>query len=350
VARIRRTTVGAAVVIKRARFGTGLLGLIGLASHPTMPPGRLSPSVQINSMTIPEILKALDTYTGRFPMQAMRAAIEQREAITSELLRVVETVAENSEHYSRREVHMVHVFALYLLAQFREKRAYPFVIKMFSAPGETPFELAGDTVTEGLNRIFASVYDGNPSPLQELFENEAANEYVRNAAIDAFVVLAHTGQMAREAVVAYFTSLFHGRLKRTYSHAWDGLVVAVADLPAPELLEDVRRAYADDLVDPGFAHLEGIERILREQERGRRERCRVITDAIAEMEWWESFKKAGRTSSKAAQSRQSAAVAGDAPSQPKVHKKPWRNAPCPCGSGKKYKHCCGSAATKSPNH
>jgi hypothetical protein len=224
--------------------------------------------VQINSMTIPEILKALDTYTGRFPMQAMRAAIEQREAITSELLRVVETVAENSEHYSRREGHMVHVFALYLLAQFREKRAYPFVIKMFSAPGETPFELAGDTVTEGLNRIFASVYDGNPSPLQELFENEAANEYVRNAAIDAFVVLAHTGQMTREAVVAYFTSLFHGRLKRTYSHAWDGLVVAVADLPAPELLEDVRRAYADDLVDPGFAHLEGIERILREQERG----------------------------------------------------------------------------------
>jgi hypothetical protein len=32
---------------------------------------------------------------------------------------------------------MLHVFALYLLAQFREKRAYPFVVKMFSAPGES---------------------------------------------------------------------------------------------------------------------------------------------------------------------------------------------------------------------
>jgi len=292
-------------------------------------------------MTIPEILNELGPHTGRFPMQAMRAAIEQREAITPELLRVVEAVAENAEQYARREGHMLHVFALYLLAQFREKRAYPFVVKMFSASGETPFELAGDTVTERLNRIFASVYDGNPAPLQELVENEAANEYVRDAAIDAFVVLAHTGQMTREAVVAYFTALFHGKLKRSPSHAWDGLAVAVADLPAPELLEYVRQAYAEGLVNPWFASLEGIERTLRERESGRRERGRVITDAIAEMEWWASFKKAGQTSSKAAQARQSAAVAADTPSLPKVHKKPWRNAPCPCGSGLKYKKCCG---------
>ena len=44
-------------------------------------------------MTIPEILKELESYTGRFPMAAMRAAIEQREAITPELLRVLEAVA-----------------------------------------------------------------------------------------------------------------------------------------------------------------------------------------------------------------------------------------------------------------
>ncbi|MBR0400159.1 MAG: SEC-C domain-containing protein [Mogibacterium sp.] len=25
-------------------------------------------------------------------------------------------------------------------------------------------------------------------------------------------------------------------------------------------------------------------------------------------------------------------------------KKPGRNDPCPCGSGKKYKHCCGKNA------
>src|ERR1022692_2089495 len=112
-------------------------------------------------MTISEILKELEPYTGRFPMKAMEAAIEQREAITPELLRVLEAVAENPLAFAKRQDYMLHIFALFLLAQFREKRAYAPTVKMFSAPGETPFDLAGDTVTAGLNRILASVYDGD---------------------------------------------------------------------------------------------------------------------------------------------------------------------------------------------
>src|SRR5713101_5305708 len=112
------------------------------------------------SMTIPEILKELEPYTGRFPMEAMRAAIEQRETITPELVRVVEAIAANPAEVAKRDDYMLPVFALYLLAQFREKRAYPAIVKMFSAPGETSFDLVGDTVTEGLKQVLASVYDG----------------------------------------------------------------------------------------------------------------------------------------------------------------------------------------------
>ena len=210
-------------------------------------------------MTIPEILKELELYTGRFPKRAMQAAIEQQEAITPELFRVLERAAEDPVKFSQQKDYMLHVFAMYLLAQFREKRAYRPLVKMFSAPGETPFDLAGDTVTERLQCIFGSVYDGDPAPLQALVEDENANEYVRNAALDAFVVLKESGQMPREEVVAYYRSLFHGKLKRTFSYAWNGLVTAVADLPAPELLEEVRQAYRDDLVDGPFppAHDDG---------------------------------------------------------------------------------------------
>ncbi|MBM3878373.1 MAG: DUF1186 domain-containing protein [Verrucomicrobia bacterium] len=56
-------------------------------------------------------------------------------------------------------------------------------------------------------------------------------------------------------VVGYYRRLFHGKLKRVYSHAWNGLVCAVADLPAPELLAEVRQAYEEGLVDPAFARL-----------------------------------------------------------------------------------------------
>jgi Protein of unknown function (DUF1186) len=212
-------------------------------------------------MTIPEILKELEPYTGHFPMKAMKAAIEQREAITPDLLRVLEAVANDPAKWAaERQNDMLHVFAVYLLAQFRDKRAYPLLVKSVSAPGEVPFDLFGDTITEGLKQLFASVYDGDPVLLQGLVESEHINEFVRDAAIDAFLVLEHTGQMPRDKVADYFRSLFHGKLQRTPSQAWSGLVCAVADLPAPELLEEVRQAYADDLVDSMVADLEEIER------------------------------------------------------------------------------------------
>src|SRR5437899_8894507 len=160
---------------------------------------------------------------------------------------------------------------------------------MFSAPGETSYDLVGDTVTEGLKQIFASVYDGNPAPLHRLIENEEANEYVRDAAINAILLLEQTGQMARAEVIDYFRGLFHSRLQRIHSFAWNGLVCAVADLPAPELLEGVRQAYAEGLVDESVADLEGIERDLAAPEPSRRERPTLITDAIGEMERWACF-------------------------------------------------------------
>ena len=294
-------------------------------------------------MTVPEILKELEPYTGRFPMKAMRAAVEQREAITPELLKVLERCAEDPVAFAKREDYMLHSFALYLLAQFREKRAYPLAAKIFSAPGEVPFDLFGDTVTEGLSQILGSVYDGDPTPLERLAESEDVNEYVRNAAIDTFLVLEHSGQMPRDQVVGYFQRLFGGRLKRTHSHAWNGLVSAVGDLPAQELLEDVRRAYEDGLVDPGFASLEGIERDLRSHPEGRRDGHYVITDAINEMEWWASFHQ--EDSGPKIQPKLGTPVpppATPAPSpsdytaakpfvrEPKI----GRNDPCPCGSGK----------------
>src|ERR1035438_2933324 len=128
-------------------------------------------------MTISEILKDLEPYTGRFPMKAMEAAIEQREAITPELLRVLEAVAEDPLAFAKRQDYMLHLFAMHLLAQFREKRAYAPIVKIFSAPGDTPFDLAGDTVTEGLKRILGSVYDGNPGLLEKLVESEEINEF-----------------------------------------------------------------------------------------------------------------------------------------------------------------------------
>ena len=55
------------------------------------------------------------------------------------------------------------------------------------------------------------------------------------------------------------------------------------------------------------------------------------------------FEQAAATEAEAYQASQ-----GDMPSQPIRREEPKvrRNDPCPCGSGKKYKKCCGKAAAK----
>ncbi len=60
-------------------------------------------------MTIPEILKELEPYTGKFLMKAMREAIEQREAITRERLRVVEAIVANPTEFAHRDGYMLPV-------------------------------------------------------------------------------------------------------------------------------------------------------------------------------------------------------------------------------------------------
>ena len=287
-------------------------------------------------MTISEILKDLEFYTERFPRRAMQQAIEQREAITPHLLGVLEEAAAGAQAFAQRKDYMLHLFAMHLLAQFRDIRAYSPLIKMFSAPGEVPFDLAGDTVTEGLSRILGSVYDGDPAPLQRLVQADCANEYVRSAAIDTFIVLVRSGQMDIGEVVTYYRNLFQGKLRRIPCHVWNGLVCAVADLPAPALLDDVRQSYADGLADKGFADLQGIERDLLNPGQRIHTNYALITDAIAEMQWWACFQPQRVTRPTTSQ------LVAPSPAASLQRKfNVGRNDPCPCGSGKKHKKCCG---------
>jgi preprotein translocase subunit SecA len=59
------------------------------------------------------------------------------------------------------------------------------------------------------------------------------------------------------------------------------------------------------------------------------------------MHWWACFSPRKESRPNLAEPFRAAAVRHDA--GPGVRSKPkvGRNAPCPCGSGKKYKRCCG---------
>lgn len=87
---------------------------------------------------------------------------------------------------------------MFLLAQFREKRAYPLIVNLFSHLGDTSDNIAGDFVCEDLHRVLASVCHGDTTLIKQLIENRDADEYVRGAGLRALLVLVVNGKKTRE--------------------------------------------------------------------------------------------------------------------------------------------------------
>jgi hypothetical protein len=296
-------------------------------------------------MTIPEILRQFQRPVQPFPLAEMRAAAKQREEITPELLRILEDAIDRAEELAEDESYMPHLYALYLLAQFRETRAYPLVIRLASLPSETLDLLVGESfVTESLGRILVSVSGGDIAPIQHLIEDEQAGDYVRMAAIGSLTILVGTGDKSREEIVAYFAELFRGKLERRPSDMWCELVACTADLYPDELFDDVKKAYDDDLIDPNFVGLDEVERDRAAGWEAMRRRLeqkplrRPILSAIREMQGWPCFQEPrNKQPSSLADLHHMPAIRPVSSAERKI----GRNEPCPCGSGKKYKKCCG---------
>jgi hypothetical protein len=283
------------------------------------------------------IRQELEFYTGKFPTAAVRAASEQREAVTPMLLDALRKVADDPEEMVREPNLMLPTYAMYLLAQFREQAAYPLLVKFFSTPGDLCLDTTGDLVTEDLGRILASVCHNDLEPIKRMIEDPAVNEYVRSACLRTLTILVLEEELSREQVVDYFHSLFRGKLDRKPDFIWSALVVACCDLYPQELLQDIERAYDDGLVELFHIRLESVrdklalgkEEILQKSRRYRRG---FVEDTVAEMNRWASFE--ADTHAPAPEFPMTA-------QQPLVKgKKLGRNDPCPCGSGKKYKKCC----------
>ena len=300
-------------------------------------------------MQIPEILHQIERATGRFARTAVEAAVAHREEVTPELLRILEDTVNRAAEFDADGDYMAHLYAMFLLAQFRENRAYPLVVRFASLPGDLLDSLCGDFITEDLGQILASVCGGELAGIQSLIENETADEWVRGAALSSLVTLVATGQKSRDEIVSYFAGLFRGKLVSRRSHVWDTLVSYSSDLYPEELLEDIEHAYEESLVDTRYIGFDDVKRDLamgkdrilaRLADNPHR---RLVEDTVAEMGWWACFGEDSQNSGENTAQARAKANLNSAAGSSRIGKptpKTGRNEPCPCGSGRKYKKCC----------
>ena len=252
-------------------------------------------------MELDQIISELENYNGEFPRLAVEKAVEKQEEITPLLLANIEKWKDNLEELLELPDYFLHIYSLFLLAQFKETKAYPLIIEFFSAPGDITLNVTGDLVTEHLGRILATVSDGNIEPLKAVIENPQINEFVRGAAVNSLMVLFAQGVISRELVIEYFEELFSTKLEQEISgeqepsFIWIDLVINSAKLYPDKLRQYLDRILNSDLIDPFFFSQEDIDYYLQLGKDGtldelRRDRhCAFIEDTIAEMENWYCF-------------------------------------------------------------
>jgi hypothetical protein len=302
-------------------------------------------SVPVAKMSPDQVLIELGKDRTTHPLEALGSAEAHRGVLVQPLLEVLDRCVTHPDTATEEEAQLF-CYALYLLAKWRETRAYPLVIRWLSLSDANSTGLSGDVSTQDGARILAAVYDGDLEPIKRLVLNRGADEFSRGVAIAALALLTVWAEVPRDIIVDYFMWLAREGLEREPSYVWGALAAESADIEALAVFPELRRAYDEDLIDPqtvGRSELDDVEASPRGELLERmKNRYPPIDDVARATSWWARF---GQRSSSRRAEELALAAAGefeDGPMEPyRAPQKVGRNEPCPCGSGKKYKKCCG---------
>jgi len=288
-------------------------------------------------MTAQEIVDALSTMTRRFPREALSEAPQHREELIPHLLDSLDYVCGNADKLIKEESpYDLHFYAMYLLAQFREKKAFPRMIRLLRMDKETVDYFLGDVVTEGASRCLCSVYDGNLGLLKELIEDTNADVYARNAALDAYGFITRGDATAREEMIDYLRRFIYGPMQNDTGDMPTFVASVILDEHFFELIPDVKILHDRELIDT-FAHgdYDGFLDFIFSYSG---DKGIFIDNVVTELQYWAKYKEEPKPKPKL---KPKQIPKQPAEMQPAITKKKiGRNDPCPCGSGKKYKKCC----------
>lgn len=316
---------------------------------------------------VSSILAELDAPFDVLPRNAIEAARLRREEIIPGLIALIERAAQSAAQGQPVESNG-HFFALFLLGELRASEALPAIVNAVALPGEAPFALFGDAIHDALPQVLAALAAGaHLDPLLTLLERQDVNEYVRWVTASALARLVAADLRPRAEIVG----LLRDQLRRSVAQQDEVIVTALVctltSLSPQEAYDDIKAAYEQDCVDTSMIGLEEVDEAIELGWPGAYERVRhegiFIEDTIAELEGWACFCEREFEDEEGAESEEEqraadllwpptrpAPVMDDfaqdavAPLAP-LRRDParvGRNAPCPCGSGKKFKKCCGA--------
>ncbi|MBV8466842.1 MAG: DUF1186 domain-containing protein [Burkholderiales bacterium] len=295
---------------------------------------------------------ALSHYDDEFPREAIEGALAHPEIAAQPLLDELDACASNpAKRCDDEEGWMLHLYAIYFLASWRDARAFAPLLRIARLKESVLETLLGDHLTEGLPRALAATCpaDGE-GELQALASDRKAYFWARSAALRAQALRALEGDMPRAALLAWLKEegereadrMVDGNLQPETGEDTDylsELVVTMQEIGASELSDLVAQWFDDDLISQEMASkADTLALLARDWVACQAEELAhgwgYPRDTVAELGRWACFHP----------DEDDDEEDDGPPQEPFVREAPkvGRNDPCPCGSGKKYKKCCGA--------
>jgi uncharacterized protein YecA (UPF0149 family) len=289
---------------------------------------------EYSALSTDELLDALK-HAGRGPdPELIRACLERREEITPALLEMLAEgpedvwADEDQDPGLYRDIHAGH-----LLLAFGELAALPVLGQVFR-------DEKRDYLLEWLRHI-PVVYGAAAVPmLLDLLSDKDAYTYPRAAATEmlGYIVQDHPEQ--RERVLAAMRALLppldadeNLPPDLEFDELWTWVATALADLKDEDSLPLIRALYQADMIDQSVVGSE--QQYMAYFHRAARKPPPFDILKVYERLHREAVREAKR---RAREAKREQTVR---PAKPRSQPKIGRNEPCPCGSGRKYKHCCG---------
>lgn len=297
-------------------------------------------------MTPAEIMAALEG-SGPLPRETLEAAGQSRDAMVPVFLDYIGKL--QTAKIDDLERMDAFVFIFFLLAEWRETRAYRPLAKLLRRDPKFLDALLGDSITEASARVMAGVFDGDLQPLFDILLDDAADGFVRGEMFDTLVIVALENPDLRPKITQFLVDFFDLTGTVTGEEVWWAWAECIAALGLANMDTAVRAVFEIGLITPDHSLIgDFTERLQATVGAGRPDwftgisSNTLITDTIAELAPWYCFtpeylaKKAeGRLNVLSSLMPRS----GD-PFNGVFTGKVGRNDPCPCGSGKKFKKCC----------
>jgi tetratricopeptide (TPR) repeat protein len=309
-------------------------------------------------------IRALYEYEMPIPWQSMSDILElPRESLVQDLIWVLTNTKEYSDFYLEEIEGNPVLHSFFILGELKAAESLPVVLDFLRLDSNTLENWCGDHLSESLWWYFYQIAEQNPELLKDALIDQHMHCYPKSTLTQALTQIAFHHPDLNERVAALFESTFTYYLQFDVEHEEVDMVFLsfalceLCDNGLAELIPSWEKLYEKGFVDESICG--DVEEYKIELKRMGRNRVRPILP-IQEfykniLDTWAGYKEERSDDDDMTDaeinewSGKSTAKRETYYAEPRLNEKPvvretpkiGRNEPCPCGSGRKYKVCCG---------